>query len=467
MGNCGFSLAPVRPKDQDYLLGVFSATEEVPKDALLQYAPLPWQSFGEYMSFVEQSKLGVNVITQVGHSAIRRYVMGEDALTREATSEEVEQMVRLAEEAMDDGAAGVSSSFSPAHVDENGRHVPSFLSAESEMVAFAAAVRRKGKQLVSVNPRSKRDGLSEQDQSFLVRLAEASGTVVTWNDFGVTAPHWEETLDFMEKENERGNQILVVARCQPSQTRFTLDKISSLYSGQPAWLEFCRLGTDAKVAALSDSVWRGRLKEYWNNVKRYLDNAIIEKVASPALQSLTGRKLVDIAKERGVDVVDAMFDISREDRMETFILLRSDPTKDEAGAERILKSPAALVGISDGGAHLQTFSGADYPTHFLSHWVREKGAFTLEQGVAALTSRVAAFCGLTDRGTLEVGKAADIIVFDPATIASEGLEILEFPGGGSRLRKNATGIPHVIVNGVPIIENGALTGANPGQLIRA
>jgi N-acyl-D-aspartate/D-glutamate deacylase len=467
MGNCGFTLAPVRPKDQDYLLGVFSATEEVPKSALLQHAPLGWESFGQYMTFMEKIDLGVNVITQVGHSALRRYVMGEDALTREATTAEVDAMVRLAEEAMDDGAAGVSSSFSPAHVDESGGHVPSFIAAESEMEALAGAVRRKNKRLVSVNPRSKRDGLTKEDQAFLVRLAEASGAVVTWNDFGAQAPRWEETLTFMEKEIERGNQILVVARCQPLETRFTLDMISPLYSGSKAWLEFCRLDRDAKVAALNDAGWRERLSEYWNNVLRYLDNAYVERMGRADLQHLVGRKLTDIAEERGIGVVDTMFDIFRDDRMEPFILLRSKLQSDETNAERILKSPAAIVGISDGGAHLQTFSGADYPTYFLSHWVRDKRAFTIEEGVAALTSRAAEFVGLKDRGTLEVGKAADITIFNPDTIASEGLEILDFPGGGSRLRKNATGIPHVIVNGVPIIENGVLTGAVPGQMIRA
>jgi N-acyl-D-aspartate/D-glutamate deacylase len=467
MGNCGFTLAPVRAKDQDYLLGVFSATEEVPKNALLQYAPLGWDSFGEYMSFMERAPLGVNVVTQVGHSALRLYVMGHDALTREARPDEVDAMVRLAEEAMDEGAAGVSSSFSPAHVDEFGEHVPSFLSAEGEMEALASAVRRKGKRLVSINPRSKRDGLNEADKAFLVRLAEASGAVVTWNDFGVRSPRWEETLTFMEKEIERGNQILVVARCQPVETRFSLNTLSSLYSGSKAWIEFCRLDTDAKVAALHDAGWRERLSEYWNNVTRYLDNGYIERVGNPELKHLVDRKLTDIAKERGVGVVDAMFDIFREDRMETFILLRSESPVEESDAERILKSPATIVGISDGGAHLQTFSGADYPTYFLSHWVRKKRAFTIEAGVAALTSRAAEFVGLTDRGTLEVGKAADITIFNPDTIASEGLEILDFPGGGSRLRKLAKGIPHVIVNGVSIIEKGALTGAVPGQMIRA
>jgi N-acyl-D-aspartate/D-glutamate deacylase len=418
------------------------------------------------MSFMEKTDLGVNVITQVGHSALRLYVMGEDALTREATAEEIDAMVRLAEEAMDDGAAGVSSSFSPAHVDEDGEHVPSFQSAEGEMEALAAAVRRKGKRLVSINPRSKREGLTKQDQAFLVRLAETSGAVVSWNDFGARAPRWEETLAFMEGELDRGNQIYVVARCQPAETRFTLNRLSPLFSGSKTWLEYCRLDDAAKLAALGDPAWRARLAEYWNSVG-YLQIAVIEKVASLKLQALVGRRLVEVAEERGVGVVDAMFDVAREDGLEAIFLLRTETAGDEADAERILKSPATLVGISDGGAHLQTFSGADYPTYFLQHWVREKRAFTLEEGVAALTARVADFVGLADRGVIEVGKAADLTVFDPERIGPEALEVLDFPGGGQRLAKRARGVAWVIVNGVPIMEDGRPTGAIPGRLIRA
>jgi N-acyl-D-aspartate/D-glutamate deacylase len=467
IGNCGFTLAPVRPQDQDYLLGVFSATEEVPKAALMRHAPLAWESFAQYMAYVEKSALGVNVITQVGHTALRAYVMGEGARTREATEDEIAEMVRLAEEAMDAGAAGVSSSFSPAHVDEDGEHVPSFRSTEHEMEALAAAVGRKGKQMVSVNPRSKRDGLSEKDQAFLVKLAEASGAVVSWNDFGARAPRWEETLAFMEGELERGNQIYVVARCQPPETRFTLNRLSPLFSGSKTWIEYCRLDDAEKLAALADPAWRARLAEYWNGVLRYLQIAVIEKVESPQLQGLVGRRLAEVAEARGVGLVDALFDIALEDRLEAIFLLRSETPADESDAERILKSPASVVGVSDGGAHLQTFSGADYPTYFLAHWVREKRAFTLEEGVAALTSRVADFIGLADRGVIEVGKIADLTIFDPDRIGPEALEVLDFPGGGQRLAKRARGVAWVIVNGIPIMEAGRPTGAIPGRLIRA
>jgi N-acyl-D-aspartate/D-glutamate deacylase len=197
-------------------------------------------------------------------------------------------------------------------------------------------------------------------------------------------------------------------------------------------------------------------------------NTSVEKAASPATKALEGRLLVDIASERGVTPAEVMFDVAREDRLETFFRISGPVNVDESRLERILKSPATLVGISDGGAHLQTFVGGDYTSYFLSHWVREKSAFTLEEGVAALTSRVADFLGLDDRGTLEVGKAADIVVFDPHTV--EPLELQtpdDIPGGGTRMTRDARGIPWVLVNGEPVVEAGVSTAAVPGAVLRS
>src|SRR5215510_8374782 len=161
-----------------------------------------------------------------------------------------------------------------------------------------------------------------------------------------------------------------------------------------------------------------------------------------------------------------MFDVALEDKLETFFRISGPVNVDESRLERILQSPATLVGISDGGAHLQTFAGGDYTSYFLAHWVREKGAFSLEDGVAALTSRVAHFLGLTDRGTLETGKAADIVVFDPDTVEPMELQTLDdIPGGGTRMTKNARGIPWVLVNGEPVVEEGEPTAATPGAVL--
>jgi N-acyl-D-aspartate/D-glutamate deacylase len=465
MGNCGYTLAPVRAADQEYLMGVFSAAEEVPKAALQRFAPFGWETFPDYLNALRRSPLGVNVVSQIGHSALRRYVMGEAALDRAATEEEIATMVRVAEEAMDAGAAGISTSQAPHQVGELGEHIPSYFATDAEIEALAAAVRRKGKRLMSVNPRSKREGLSKEDKAMMVRLAEVSGAIVSWNDFGVLTPDWETSLEFMEAEVERGQPIYAVARCQRPETRFTLKKLSAIFAAAEPWLEFSRLDIPEKLAALGDPSWRARMGAFWDSAA-FMKLASVEKGATPATAALDGRLLDDIAAERGISAPEVMFDIALEDKLQTFFRISAPVTQDESKLERILKSPATLVGISDAGAHLQTFAGGDYTSYFLQHWVREKGSFTLEEGVAALTSRVADFLGLTDRGTLEPGKVADLVIFDPDTVEPLPLQTLDdIPGGGSRMTKGARSISWVIVGGEPIIENGTPTGATPGQVL--
>jgi N-acyl-D-aspartate/D-glutamate deacylase len=465
MGNCGYTLAPVRAADQEYLMGVFSAAEEVPKAALQRFAPFGWETFPDYLNALRRSPLGVNVVSQIGHSALRRYVMGEAALDRAATEEEIATMVRVAEEAMDAGAAGISTSQAPHQVGELGEHIPSYFATDAEIDALAAAVRRKGKRLMSVNPRSKREGLSKEDKAMMVRLAEVSGAIVSWNDFGVLTPDWETSLEFMEAEVERGQPIYAVARCQRPETRFTLKKLSAIFAAAEPWLEFSRLDIPEKFAALGDPSWRARMGAFWDSAA-FMKLASVEKGATPATAALDGRLLDDIAAERGISAPEVMFDIALEDKLQTFFRISAPVTQDESKLERILKSPATLVGISDAGAHLQTFAGGDYTSYFLAHWVREKGSFTLEEGVAALTSRVADFLGLTDRGTLEPGKVADLVIFDPDTVEPLPLQTLDdIPGGGTRMTKGARSISWVIVGGEPIIENGAPTGATPGQVL--
>lgn len=464
LGNCGYTLAPVRPEDQAYLMGVFSAAEEVPKGALETYAPFAWETFADYIDWLE-GRVGVNVVTQVGHSAVRRYVMGEAAIERAASDEEIARIVSVVEAAMDAGAAGISSSQAPHQLDEFGDHIPSYFADEAETEALAAAVRRKGKRLLSINPATKRDGLNDADRALLVKLAELSGAVVSWNDFGMGTPNGESVLEFMEGELTRGHEIYAVARCQRPETRFTLKKMSVLFATYEPWLEYSKLETPDKLVALGDPSWRARLGEFWDQA-RYWVNSSVEKAASPATAPLEGRLLVDIAKERGVSPAEVMFDVALEDKLETFFRIAGPVNVDESRLERILKSPATLVGISDGGAHLQTFAGGDYSSYFLEHWVRDKGSFSLEEGVAALSSRVARFLGLTDRGTLEVGKAADVVIFDPDTIGPLTVQTLDdIPGGGTRMTKDAQGISCVIVNGEPLIENGKATGAVPGQVL--
>ena len=462
LGNCGYTLAPVRSEDQDYLMGLFAAAEEIPKAALLQFAPLGWESFPDYLDWLD-GKVGINVLTQVGHSAVRRFVMGEAALERAATPDEVDAMVGLVEEAMAAGAAGISSSQAPHQRGELGEHIPSYFADEAETLALADAVRRCEGRLLSINPASKRSGITDEDHDLLVQLAERSGAAVSWNDFGMGTPDGDRTLEFMEAQVERGLEVYAVARCQRAETRFTLKKLSSVFATSEAWVDLSKLDADEKLAALADPDWRQRLGEFWATAK-FMVNASVEK--STTAEQLEGRLLVDIAEERGCTPSEVMFDVAIADDLATFFRITGPVDLDETRLERILKSPATLVGISDGGAHLQTFAGGDYTSYFLAHWVREKQAFTLEEGVAALSSRIAEFLGLDDRGTVEVGKAADLVVFDPDTVEPMALQTLDdIPGGGTRMTKDAQGIPWVLVNGVPVIEEGAPTTAVAGTVL--
>jgi len=465
MGNCGYTLAPVRSDDQDYLMGLFAAAEEVPKLALQQHAPFQWETFPDYLGWLD-GRVGINVVTQVGHSAVRRFVMGEAALERAATDDEVAEMVRLVEAALEAGAVGLSSSQAPHQRGEFGEHIPSFFADAAEAHALADAVRRTGARLLSINPATKREGVTDEDRAFLVELAERSQAIVSWNDFGMGTPNGLSVLEFMEAEHLRGHQIYAIARCQRPETRFTLKKLSALFAAYEPWPAYSNLPKDDKIAALGDPEWRSRLGEFWDKAT-FMVNASVEKGESPATKPLEGRLLVDIAQERGTSPADVMFDVAREDELETFFRISGPVNADESPLERILKSPATLVGISDGGAHLQTFAGGDYTSYFLQHWVREKGSFTLEEGVAALSSRVADFLGLRDRGRLEQGKAADLVIFDPDTVGPLTLQTLDdIPGGGTRMTKNAQGIPWVIVNGEPVIEDGAPADVVPGQVLR-
>jgi N-acyl-D-aspartate/D-glutamate deacylase len=329
-------------------------------------------------------------------------------------------------------------------------------------------VKRKGVRLFSLNPKSKREGINQDDRDLFANLAEASGAVVSFNDFGMGAPNWEQTLTFMEDQQRQGREIYAVARCQRPETRFTLKKLSSVFAISEPWVEFSKYDPAQKIEFLQTPEWRAKLSEIWEKAP-FLAMVSVEKATTPDTEKLEGRLLTDIADERGCTPAEVMFDTAIADGLGTFFRISGPVDVDESPLERILKSPATLVGISDGGAHLQTFAGGDYTSYFLQHWVKETGRFTLEEGVAALTSEVARFLGIEhERGTLEVGKAADLVVFDPDTVSPLALETLDdIPGGGSRMTKQAQGMPYVIVNGEVVIDEGRTTEAVPGRVVES
>jgi N-acyl-D-aspartate/D-glutamate deacylase len=468
IGNCGFTLAPCRPGGRDYLTGLFSSAEQVSKETLNAGVPFDWESYPDFLRWLERRGLGVNVMAQIGHSALRDYVMGEAALERAATEDEARRMAQLVEEAVAAGAMGFTTSQAPHQVDDLGRHIPTFHAGDEEVIALAEALKRQGKGIIGFNPRTKIADFNRQDRDFMVKLTEISGGMISWNDLSErpTAPGlWRDLLDYMEGEIKRGHPVYAVARCQPNNLRFDLHDLPALFNNLRPWVEFYRSPDDAKRATLRDPEGRERLVRALDG-HPFFHLAGVQRGATDETRALVGRKLTEIGAERGVNPAEALLDIALADDLKTVFAFFGFSGANEEAAEAILKSPATLVGISDAGAHVHTFATFDYATYFLEHWMREKGAFTLEEAVRELTSYPARVFGLTDRGRLAPGLAADITIFDPQTVAPLDVEIRnDLPGGGTRTFKEVQGLPWVIVNGEPIVENGALTGAKPGKVL--
>ena len=470
IGNCGYTLAPVRPRGRDHLISMFSTVEQVPKDTLLAGVPFEWESHGEYLAWLERRGLGVNVVPQIGHSAVRAYVMGDAAMERAATPDETAAMVSIVTESLQEGAVGFTTSQAPHHVDEWGRHIPSYFADDEEMEAMAAVVRKLGRGMVNLNPSSKSTGFTQRDKDFMVRLSQVSGAAVSFNDFGPKRDkpnEWREMLDYMEGAAGRGTPVYAIARCQPTDLRFNLRVPGVRLSTLDGWADFYHMDDDdAKLRAIQEPAFRERLARSLEAGGYQVDRMMIVETASPETAGCAGRYLTEIGAERGVGPVEALLDIAVVDRLDTQFAFMAIAGGNEPAMEEILKSPATVVGISDGGAHLQTFATCDYTTYFLQHWVREKGTFSLEAGVKELTSRPARLFGVADRGLLAPGQAADIAIFDRATVGPRPMEMAhDLPGGGSRIVKRAEGMKWVLVNGEPLVEDGAVTGAKAGRII--
>ncbi|MGH2518606.1 MAG: N-acyl-D-amino-acid deacylase family protein, partial [Chloroflexota bacterium] len=468
MGNCGLALAPATPEaGRDFLVQLFSSIEQIPRPILSAGVPFAWQSYPQFLEWLRGHGLGVNVMAQVGHSALRYFVMGDAALERQATEEEIDRMARLAAEALDAGAIGISTSQVAHQVDAAGRHIPTYFASDDEVFALARTVKAHGRGFMCLNPRTKLMGPYREDGDFMARLAEASGAPVTWNDFGQRAAEpdiWQQVLGWMEAAIDAGRPVYAVARSQPNEPAFDLAGASPVLADLPGWPDFGRLDHEAKLASLRDPAQRRTLAAALALHPRF-DQVYVKAGASAASRDLSGRSITAVARERGVDAGELLLDLAAQEDLETWFGIATDSAAQDAVMAPILRSRATLVGISDAGAHVQR-ARADFPSYFLRHWMGDTGTFTLEEAVHQLTGQPAQVFGLRDRGRLEPGCAADVVIFDEGAIAPLPLEMRhDLPGGGRRLFNRASGIPWVLVSGEPIVEEGELTAARPGHIL--
>ncbi len=472
MGNCGFTIAPARPGDQEYLMRLMARVEGISLDVLRHGLGWEWETFGQYLDRLRRG-LGVNVAAQVGHSALRYVVMGPESYQRASTPEERARMKDVLRQAIADGAIGFSTSQTDHHTGGYGEPVPSRLGGPGELLELAGVLRECGYGVIGVNPKPGGADISPAFQDALVRLARESGRTVLWNSLmhrWDKPEQWRENLRFMERAAAQGAPICAVARYQRMDLEFNL-RSTYMFDIFPAWKEVLHLPHEEKKRRLAEPETRARLRAEWDRKVSRMDSRRVEllevgRVALARHRALEGQRVAEQAAAAGQHLVDWLLDLALAEDLETQFVYAGTMNGDPKAVEEIVKAASCVPGVSDAGAHLDMDCGVDFVAVLLGHWVRERGVLTLEEAVRRLTSACASVLGLTDRGLLRAGMAADVVVFDPASFRALPREtVADLPGGGRRIIQRAEGVRAVLVNGQVLLEDGRHTGAMPGRVL--
>jgi N-acyl-D-aspartate/D-glutamate deacylase len=471
-GNCGFTLAPAKPDDVPWLLQMLSRVEGMSADALAEGVRYRGGSFADFLAGLD-GRLGVNMGANVGHCAVRRHVMGDDASERIATDEEITAMQALVRDSLHEGAVGFTSSQLELHVAHDGRGVPSNHADHRELVALAGVLAEFGRGSIEFIPRSFLLGYDDDDRELISALAHASGRPVHLNTLA-SMPHapdgWSRSLEFAEAAAADGLAIHPMFATNRVGVHFSLGS-TFLFDEMPMFREALTLPAPATEERLRDPAVRDRLRtELADPTGRSFvfawDGVRVERVVHPHNERWTDQSVAEIAAATDADPLDAFLDISLDEHLETqFVVARPPNAERQAATERMIRSPVTMAGSSDGGAHLLSFCGADFTTRLLAEWV--PSVLTLEQAVARLTSVPARATGIADRGALVAGMAADVLVIDRDSLdAGAPRYTRDFPADAGRFVVDATGYRATIVNGEVLHDDGEWTGATPGQVVR-
>ena len=476
-GNCGFSLAPMAPEHVDYIARMMARVEGMPLAALRAGLPWDWSSFGEWIGRLD-GRIAVNAGFLVGHSTLRRLVMGERAVGGSADNRDIDAMEAALHGALADGALGFSTSQVHTHNDGDGQPVPSRAASREEMERLAAAVRQHDGTTVELIVAGCLNGFTDEDIDFLSTMSLLADRPVNWNVLGVSAMNpdnaWSQ-LAAGTAAAARGATVVALTLPHTMQLRLSFEH-GAILDGLPGWREVFALPVPERMAALSDPATRRRLdagaQSEEAGILRHLavwDRLIFDEVFAPENADAEGRSVGEVARSRGLEPFDALLDVVVADGLRTGLR----PPMGESEADWVLRAqawqdPRAIVGGSDAGAHLDTMCGAIYSTSMLGDGVRARGLLSWEQAVRLLTDVPARLYGLRDRGRLVPGGFADVVVFDPTAIGHGPVRTRDdLPGGASRLYADAVGVEHVLVNGTEIVREGDFTGAVPGRVLRS
>ena len=474
IGNCSLALAPVRQTTQGIgrVLEFLSYVEAIPMD-VLRTVDMTWETIPQYMDILDRT-MGVNVGTLIGHTPLRYYVMGEESQNREASAAEIQEMREIVREALMAGALGLSLSRNRTHYDSKGVMIPAIWASEEEIFSLGDVLRDLGTGVIQCG--SGRD--VERESRMMSRLSQATGRQVFYNTLVQTnrrPTEYKELMAIVDETAAAGIRAYPLASPNSSSQRYTMKNCQS-FSEIPTFKPILMASDEEKMRAYSDPEVRKNLHadivEWSTNIpdpnlaRNWYDCLSVAETALEKNQGLKDKTIKEVADAQGKGIVEAFLDLVVEENLET-VFIQRDSNTDKEAVTKILNYPYAILGLSDGGAHVQFAGSYGYCTRLLGYWVREQQIMSLETAVRRLTFESATALGIFDRGILHSGMAADITIFDPDTVRPLPDDVVhDFPAGGWRIRQLAEGIKCTIVNGEPLIEDGKHTGALPGRVMR-
>ncbi len=474
-GNCGFTIAPLTPQDGDYLMRMLARVEGMPLESLQQGVPWNWTTTAEYLDALDGTLLP-NAGFLVGHSALRRVVMHDDANTREATPAEIDAMVGLLRAGLQSGGLGFSSSWSPSHNDHEGNPVPSRLASREELLALCTEVSHHEGTTLEFIPAV--GEFSREVFELMGDMSAAANRPLNWNILLVNTQNWDlvqHQLAGSDIAAARGGQVLALTL--PDTFRLRLNfKSGFILDILDGWNKLMALPDEAKLEMLASPDGRARMNSMAQSTQgptRAIGNwggYILLETFTEKWKKYEGRIIGEIAQELGVEAWDLLCDIVVEDRLRT-VIANQDRGQDRETWERrveVWRDHRAVIGASDAGAHLDMIDSYAFSTTLLARAVREHALMPIEEAVYHLTDRPARLYGLKSRGRLATGWAADITIFDPRTVGPGPARMkFDLPGGAGRIYGDSIGVEHVIVNGVPAVRNNVALGSRPGTLLRS
>ncbi len=477
-GNCGFTLAPIKAEDHDYIRRMMAKVEGMPLVALEDGLPWDWTSFGDYLGKLE-GNLGVNAGFLVGHCAIRRWVMGEGRGSEVATDDEIAAMSALLAESIEAGGLGFSSSQSRTHSDGDGNPISSRNADRREMLAFCEVVEAHPGTTLEYITNGCLDTFSDDEIDLMVAMTTTARRPLNWNVLTVDSRTPEKTarqLEASARAAEAGGEIIALTMPTLVPMNMSFRTHCALFL-IPGWGDVMGLPAGERIEKLKDPAVRAELDELAHSkdagVFRRLShwaNYIIGDTFAPANEGLSWRDVGSIAEEQGKEPFDTLLDIVIADDLRTVLWPKASDGDDASWQARVAvwDDPGAMIGGSDAGAHLDRMCGSNYPTSFLGDCLRKRKLVPLERAVQMMTGEPARLFGLANRGRVAEGLQADLFVFDPATVGSEPATLVDdLPGGSPRLIADAVGVVRVLVNGVETIVDGKPTGNLPGTLLKS